>query len=124
MLFRSQGVATAFVKGVPLSGLAGPRTKPEWSWSVDGNEYGVNDFRSTKLNILEASLLSPTRRGVRVLGDGSQHLRSWVAGDAVHLLLAQYANEGAAPFFSEHIVPNRPLKAGDVIEGEAHLEFH
>ena len=121
---RAQGVATAFVKGVPLSGLAGPRNQPHWSWSVDGNEYGANDFRSTKLNILEASLLSPAGRGVRVLGDGSQHLRSWVTDDAVHLLLAQYANEGAAPFFNEHIVPNRPIKAGDVIKGEVRLEFH
>ncbi|MEI6078181.1 MAG: glycoside hydrolase family 2 TIM barrel-domain containing protein [Verrucomicrobiota bacterium] len=120
---RAEGTAKTFVKGVPLSGLAGARTEPKWSWSADGNQYGANDFRSTKLNFIEAALLSPAGHGLRLLGDGSQHLRSWVSIENVNLLAAQYANEGAAPFFSEHVVPDRPLKAGDLLEGEVRMEI-
>ena len=58
-----QGTATAFAKDVPLCGLAGPRVLPKWSWSLDGNKYGSNDFRSTKMNIFEASLRSADGNG-------------------------------------------------------------
>jgi len=120
---RPQGVATAFVSGAPLSGLAGPRVQPNWSWSVDGNKYGTNDFRSTKMNILEASLYSAGGNGVRVLSDGSQHVRSWLDGAAVRLLVADYTNEGAPPFFSEHVTPHRPLNPGATVEGIVRLEL-
>jgi hypothetical protein len=119
---RPQGTATAFVRGVPLSGLAGPRTAPTWSWSADANQYGCNDFRSTKMNVFEAALLSPGGKGVRVLSDGSQHARSWVTGNGVSLLVAEYANHGSPSFFGEHVIPNRPLKAGDNITGTIRLE--
>ena len=60
------------------------------------NQYGTNDFRSTKMNIFEASLLSAEGNGVRVLSDGSQHVRSWVDGRSCGCWSADYANEGAA----------------------------
>ena len=120
---RPQGAATAFVSGVPLSGLAGPRATPKWSWSVDGNQYGTNDFRSTKMNILEATLHSAAGNGVRVLSDGSQHVRSWVDGGAVRMLIADYTNEGAPPFFTEHVTPHRPLNPGITVEGVVRLEI-
>ena len=50
--------------------------------------------------------------GLRVLSDGSQHVRSWVDGDRVRLLVADYANEGLPLFFSEYVTPPRPLQAG------------
>ncbi len=118
---RPQGTAAAFAKDVPLSGLAGPRTQPTWSWSLDGNKYGSNDFRSTKLNIFEASLRSAGGNGLRVLSDASQHMRTWVDGDQVRLLVADYASEGAAPFFNEHVTPRRHLHAEDVVEGTVRL---
>ena len=121
---RPQGTATAFASGVPLSGLAGARVEPNWSWSWDGNRYGTNDFRSTKMNILEASLCSADGNGVRVLSDGSHHVRSWVDGSAVRLLVADYSNEGAPPFFSEHVTPHRPLSPGGSVEGTIRLELH
>ena len=120
---RPQGAATAFVSGVPLSGLAGPRATPKWSWSADGNQYGTNDFRSTKMNILEATLHSAAGNGVRVLSDGSQHVRSWVDGGAVRMLIADYTNEGAPPFFTEHVTPHRPLNPGITVEGVVRLEL-
>jgi hypothetical protein len=119
---RPQGTAAAFENGLPLTGLAGPRVEPNWSWSRDGSKHGTNDFRSTKMNVIEASLLSTEGNGVRVLSDGSQHIRSWVDGDHVWLLVAEYVNEGAPPFFCEYVVPRRPLHAGSQVEGTVRIE--
>ena len=121
---RAQGTATAFVKGVPLSSLAGPRNEPGWSWGADGNEAGANDFRSTKMNIFEASLLSPSGSGLRVLGDGSQHVRSWISGNRSRLLVAQYANEGSPSFFRERVIPQYAHTTKDkaAVEGVVDLE--
>ena len=121
---RPQGTAAAFVSGIPLSGPAGPRVKPTWSWSQDGNRYGTNDFRSTKMNVIEASLSSSAGNGLRLLSDGSQHVRCWFDGDRMRMLVADYANEGAPPFFSEYVVPRRPLDAGATVEGTVRLEIH
>ena len=79
---RLSGSVRAF-EGMHACGPAGPRTKPDWSWSKDGNELGSNDFRSTKENIRWASLTSLEGPGIKVVSDGSQHARAWVEGDRV-----------------------------------------
>jgi hypothetical protein len=120
---RPIGRVNAFAKEVPLSGLAGPRIQPTWSWSQDGNKYGTNDFRSTKMNILEANLDGDNGHQLRILSDGKQHVRAWVDGKQTRLLVAEFANEGAPPFFDEHTQPHRNLKAGDKVEGTIRLEI-
>jgi hypothetical protein len=119
---RAQGTATAFVKGVPISLLAGPRVLPTWSWSADATPNGSNDFRSTKMNVYEAALLSPSGHGLRLLADGSSHVRCWVLEDSANLLIAEYTNHGAPQFFTEHVIPARPLKAGSVVKGTLRME--
>ena len=121
---RAQGTATAFVKGVPLSLLVGPRVLPTWSWSADASPHGCNDFRSTKMNVYEAALLSSSGHGLRLLADGSPHVRCWVVGNSVNLLVAEYTNHGAPQFFTEHVIPARPLKAGSVVKGTLRMEVH
>ena len=123
---RPSGFASAISQyNVPPSGLAGPRIQPNWIWSQDGNKYGTNDFRSTKMNILEAALSYPNDKsnGLRILSDGKQHVRAWVDGNRTRLLVAEFANEGAPPFFDEHTQPHRNLKSGDKIEGTIRLEI-
>ena len=107
---RAVGTATAFVEGVPFAGLAGPRMKPSWPWSQDGNKYGTNDFRSTKRNIFEASLTAADGRGIRILSDGKQHIRGWVAGDTVRLLVAEYTNEGRTAVLQRAYRPAPPAQ--------------
>jgi beta-galactosidase len=121
---RIQGTATATVKDVPLCGFAGPRVKPSWSWSQDGNKFGTNDFRSTKMNIFEASLRSAEGNGVRVLSDGSQHVRSWMDGNGVRLLAADFVNEGDPQSFAEELLPHRLLSPGAAVEGVVRIEIH
>jgi hypothetical protein len=120
---RPQGTAAAFEKGVPPSGVAGPRLEPNWSWSRDGNRHGSNDFRSTKLNMIEASLLSEAGNGLRALSDGSQHIRCWADGDRVRLLAADYANEGLPLCFAEYVTQPRPLQAGSQVESTVRIEI-
>jgi beta-galactosidase len=120
---RSQGTATAFRDDVPTSGVVGPRVEPHWSWSLDGNRHGTNDFRSTKMNILEASLLSNRGNGLRVLSDGSQHVRCWVDGNRVRLLVADYTNEGTAFCFNEPVTPRRPLEPGTTVSGVVRVQI-
>jgi beta-galactosidase len=120
---RPKGAAAAFEKGLSHSGLAGPRVEPNWSWSRDVGKYGSNDFRSTKMNVIEAALLSSAGNGVRMLSDGSQHVRCWVDGECVRILAANYANEGAPPFFSEHVMPHHPLHAGSPVESTVQMEI-
>ncbi len=119
---RAEGMAKAFVTGVPLSGLAGPRTAPSWSWSADPNQFGSNDFRSTKTHFLEATILSPAGHGLRILGDGAGDIRAWVDATNTRLLVAGYSNEGAATFFNEHVIPDRRIKPGDPVAGTVRLE--
>jgi hypothetical protein len=77
------------------------------------------------MNILEAALSYPNDKsnGLRILSDGKQHVRAWVDGNRTRLLVAEFANEGAPPFFDEHTQPHRNLKSGDKIEGTIRLEI-
>jgi len=119
---RPEGTARAFTDPKSLCGLAGPRVEPDWPWKDDANRHGTNDFRSTKRHILEASLANDRGVGVRVLSDGTQHVRAWVDAGRVRLLVADYTNEGAAPFFSEHVIPRRPLEPGSRVGGMVRFE--
>ena len=120
---RSEGVASCFFDHVS-SGLAGPQAKPAWPWSQDQTKYGSNDFRSTKRNVLQASLVNDREGGMVIQSGGLQHIRSWFDQKAVFLLVAEYDNPGAEKFFRSHAKHwDKPLKAGDRIEGRIHLEM-
>ncbi len=114
---RLEGSAKAFV-GSEFSGTAGPVAKPDYAWRHDTNELGTNDFRSTKENIVNASLTDPAGRGLVARSDGKQHIRCWVEGDVTRMLVSEYNNPGSERFFRSHAaVEDKPLKPGDRISG-------
>ena len=120
---RPVGTAKAFV-GVGNSGPAGPRIKPNVAWYHDTNELGTNDFRSTKMNIYNASLTNSSKKGLSVVSvsNGTHSLRAWIEGDHVCMLIANYSNAGAEKFFKKHAESEyRPLKKGSVVEGSVNL---
>jgi len=91
---RPEGKAKAH--GYLPNGLNRPHTP----WYLDENEFGARDFRATKYNIYDASLLNPGGEGVRVLSDGTDNVRACLSTNAVqfHTLLssppAQLAKNG------------------------------
>ena len=99
-----------------------PNLTPVWLWNLDTTSLGSNDFRSSKFNIINASLTNDSGRGIRVLSDGSQTVRAYVVGGAVRLEVLDYANGGAEPFFSSHL-SRKPLKEGDRLSGTVRLQI-
>lgn len=120
---RLKGKAPAF-PNEERCGPAGPASLPAQPWSRDTTALGSNDFRSTKENIHWASLTDADGEGLRVVSEGKHHVRAWVEGDSVRLLVAYYNNPGAERFFRSHAaLEDRPLKPGDVIEDTITLEW-
>jgi len=118
---RATGTARAFGKKDCYEAV-NLREQPLWPWSEDATEGGLNDFRSTKENIVSYRVDDARGHGVEIMSNGKQHARSWVDGDKVRLLVADYSNAGSEPFFRPHASrEDRPLKAGDVVEGTVRL---
>jgi hypothetical protein len=121
---RLEGSASAF-PGHPQSGPAGPRSSPSWPWSQDGSALGSGDFRSTKSHIEWAFLSDSGGHGFAALsGGGEKHVRCWVEGNTVRMLIAVYSNAGAERFYVRHARSGyRPLKPGSVVSGSLNLRF-
>lgn len=134
---RPKGTARAF--GTAAAYVApNLREEPKYPWSQDATPLGTNDFRSTKANILWASLtkapLTPSPSpsggegsssgiGLKIVSDGRQHARAWVDGDRVRLLVANYSNGGAEGFLrGQFKIDERPLKKGDTIKDTVRVE--
>lgn len=119
---RPIGTARAF-PGHPACGLAGPRTPPSWPWSEDQNEYGSNDFRSTKFNIFEATLTNEVGTGLRTVADGNRHVHAWMDGDHAQLAALDYANDGSENFFqATRRLIDRKIPAGGTVAGSVQVE--
>lgn len=60
-------------------------TQPDWPFAEDDSPLGDNAFRSTKRNILEASITDSRGRGLAIHSGGTQHLRASVDSDRNHV---------------------------------------
>ena len=114
---RPVGEASLFYEGLPAK--VDPRTEPAWSWSMDYNELGSNDFRSTRRNIWYAGLKDGNGSKITVPSNGKQHWRSWLEKDKIRFLVADFVTAGNEMFLSSYYAPYRkPLKKGDRSGGE------
>lgn len=119
-----KGKAEAFDHSLPISGLAGPSKQPQKSWSYDQTAAGSNLFRSTKENIYRASLTNGDGASVSIISNGTQHVRSWIEGEVIRLLVAGYNNPGRENFLIPHAEKEyQPLRKGDKVQGEITLSF-
>lgn len=116
---RPEGEAHAF----PTTPNFEHRTTPEWGWSQDCSSGGSNDFRSTKMNIITASLTNQHGKGLLTVSDGEHHVRAWMDRDTAQFLIADFNNEGAANFFNEYVLPHPTLKPGDAVKGSVSIEL-
>ena len=122
---RLSGQTKAFPENLPCT-LFGPRTKPTWPWSADTiPAFGCNDFRSTKLNILSATLCDSQGLGLRAVAAADRHAHVWIDGDHAFFSVLDYANdgcnEGMAP--DRRGVPARVIAAGGAITGSAQVDL-
>ena len=90
---RTEGIAKAFYPETSSNYLA-QKVIPKHSYSRDGNEYGSNDFRSTKQNIISSRLVDEKGNMVTIESNGKQHFRAWVLPDAISFLVANYSDAG------------------------------
>lgn len=118
---RTYGKAVPFPSDVFYLNRLG--VKPEGEWRLDANSLGTNDFRSTKENIYWAALTNSEGIGIAAVSDGRQSFRSFVKGNSINFLVADYSNGGAEIFFASHLESERrPLKKGDKFEGVVNLK--
>ncbi len=114
---RPVGEASLFYEGLPKK--VDPHTEPAWSWSMDYNELGSNDFRSTRRNIWYAGLRSMNGSKITVPSNGRQHWRSWLEKDKIRFLVADFVTAGNEIFLSTYYDPYRkPVRKGERIGGE------
>jgi hypothetical protein len=100
------------------------RKPPIQAWRFDANELGTNDFRSTKTNVIRASLVAGRGEMVIFVPDTTHAVRAYADKGAVQLLAAAFTTGGGEGFFSPHYsAERRPLKAGDVIRDRIVLTF-
>ncbi|MDL2281854.1 glycoside hydrolase family 2 [Parabacteroides sp. OttesenSCG-928-G06] len=90
---RPQGEAKAFYPET-FYNYKKQREIPTHSFAVEGNEFGSNDFRSTKHNIITSSFLADEKTALTVESNGLQHIRAWIQPDRVSFLVANYSNGG------------------------------
>ena len=133
-LSRPQGSAEAFVdvaqtppmKWLEWQQLKQPqaagypwRTPLDRAYEQDQHAWGSNDFRGTKRNIYEATLVNDTGAGLRVLGDGKHHVRATVGSNRMQLKIMDYY--GGSPTEDDWVTMayglGREIKDGEVLSG-------
>ena len=89
---------------------------PKGDWKDDANDLGSNDFRSTKRNILNASLVDADGNKIVIVSEGKQASRTWLQDESINWLIADYSNNGSEPFYGSPFtngrikIKNRTLK--------------
>jgi hypothetical protein len=118
---RNEGTAKANPVHLPYGE---PWSRPKGLWSGDANDLGSRDFRSTKAHIYSARLTDSKGTGIEVLSNGEQAARSWIDGDRVLFLIAEY-NTGGSEKFSAGFYRNerRPLASGNVLRGTVRFKL-
>lgn len=100
------------------------REVPQGAGKDDANPMGSVDFRSTRTNIVIASLTDSSGQGVTVYGVGKQALRCWLQDGRIQMLTADYNNGGAEPFYSSPFTDGRiRVKQGDTLKGKMIFEL-
>ncbi|MHB0998666.1 MAG: glycoside hydrolase family 2 TIM barrel-domain containing protein [Armatimonadota bacterium] len=116
---RPHGIAIAHPK---VDQKMPPGRRP---FGLDDHPWGCNDFRSTKRNIRWASLTDDAGFGVKILSDGSQHIRAAVGVRSIKLTVMDYYGGSATgtPEWDGAYGIGRVINPGDKIEGVIRLQL-
>lgn len=95
---RNEGFA--YLNSKHMEAIEEPLKKLFGSWKDDANDFGSNDFRSTKRYIYNAALSDFENDGIEIISDGTQSARSWLQDEQLQLLVADFNNNGAEPVYT------------------------
>jgi len=110
---------------VPTHSGRPPFVTPTWPFEEDDSPMGSNAYRSTKRNVIQATVREPSGYGWTIQSDGSQHLRAAVESDRI----AVYVNDwyGGSPAEIGEYVENygrgKMLRTGERIHSTVHLRL-
>lgn len=116
---RPHGVAVAHPKAQQSTP---PGRRP---YGLDDHAWGSNDFRGTKRNVYWATLTDPRGYGVKVISDGTQHVRATVGVHGIGVKVLDYYG-GSASGINEYdglYGSGRALKPGDIVKGRIRLQL-
>jgi hypothetical protein len=110
--------------GEAIAHPAVPQTVPagERPYGLDDHALGCNEFRSAKRLIYTAGLTNKTGEGLRVISDGTQHVRATVGTHQIHLKVLDYYG-GVAVSGDYHYGFGRTIKTGEVLKGTVRLKL-
>ena len=93
-------------------------------YGLDDHPLGCNDFRSTKRNIYWASLTDRLGEGIKVISDGTQHVRATLGTHDIFLRVMDfYGGEGYTYHEGYHYGEGRKIKTGDVLKGTVRIQL-
>jgi hypothetical protein len=98
-------------------------TVPTWPYAEDDSPMGSNMYRSTKRNILSATVRDAAGHGWTVHSDGSQHLRAFVDTDRISIYVSDWYG-GSTADMGEYVANygvGKMLHSGDRIHSRLRL---
>jgi len=98
---------------------------PAWPYSEDDTPMGSNQYRSTKRNILSATVRNESGAGWTITSDGSQHLRTTMESDRVAVFVNDWYGGSPARIgeYLENYGPGRKLSTGEHLRSTIHLQL-
>jgi beta-galactosidase len=98
---------------------------PTWPYSEDDTPMGTNQYRSTKRNILSATVRDESGTGWTIKSDGSQHLRASVETDRIAVFVNDWYGGSPARIgeYLENYGPGKKLSTGEHLQSTIHLHF-
>ncbi|HEX4488159.1 MAG TPA: glycoside hydrolase family 2 TIM barrel-domain containing protein [Terriglobales bacterium] len=100
-----------------------PFTVPTWPYGEDDSPMGSNVYRSTKLNILSATVKDAAGHGWTIHSDGTQHLRASVGTDRIRIYVSDWYGGSTADMgeYVDNYGDGKMLHTGDRIHSTLHL---
>ena len=116
---RPRGTATAH-PNVPQTVPPGKRP-----FAQDDHAWGCNDFRSAKRNIYWASLTDRQGAGLKIVSDGSQHVRATVGPRAITVNVLDYygGSSTGTPEWDGTYGIGKVIPAGTTIDGRVRIQL-
>lgn len=115
----SRNKGSALLNARHLATVESIGESPEKLWKNEANDLGSKDFRATKSNIKWLRIQNEQSHGIWIYSDGNQASRSWLQDERIQLLVADYNNGGAEPFYGGLYTQDRiEIEKGQVFEGK------